>query len=47
MQVRRCFLSETQANTIAAEMLMPANMIKMFADQGLGVEQIADKFFVS
>lgn len=40
-------LAETEANTIAAEMLMPANMIKMFADQGLSVEQIADKFFVS
>jgi Zn-dependent peptidase ImmA (M78 family) len=39
--------AETEANEIAAEMLMPEKVVKEFIEYGLSIEQMADKFFVS
>ena len=39
--------AETEANLIAATILMPEDKVKEMVDQELTIEQMADKFFVS
>jgi Zn-dependent peptidase ImmA (M78 family) len=39
--------AETEANQIAAEMLMPQEHVKKFVEDGMSVEKMAEIFFVS
>lgn len=39
--------AETEANLIAATMLMPQNKVQELQEQGLIIEEMAEKFFVS
>ncbi len=39
--------AETEANQIAAEMLMPKELVKQFVDDGVDIEKMAEMFFVS
>ncbi len=39
--------AETEANMIAAEMLMPENKVRELAEKGLTIEEMADEFYVS
>ncbi len=39
--------AETEANQIAAEILMPEKMVKDLVKQGLTAEEMADQFYVS
>ena len=39
--------AETEANLIAAEMLMPEKKVRELAEAGLTIEEMADEFYVS
>jgi Zn-dependent peptidase ImmA (M78 family) len=42
-----CSEAETEANEIAAQMLMPEKWVKQFLDMNLNIEQMANNFFIS
>ena len=43
----KCSEAETEANLIAAEILMPEEKVRELVEQDLTIEEMADKFFVS